>query len=232
MAMTLEKAQNLARRLAAATRTNQLPGTCRLCQAPVPAGEGWVWWCEDGTPIHCDRHFDSGGWEVSCGTIAACAARMVATAEERQADRESSERQRAEEIQRQEDTAAGWEGLVATATEELPATTGYGPHLAWRGSEVLVDGAEGVAEEVASFIDERFGRSERQALVRLTDGRVAVVGTVTRWYLPSEAAADAQRLAAALVLGVTPERARVGLESPYIGDDQRRMYELVATVGA
>lgn len=55
-------------------------------------------------------------------------------------------------------------------------------------------------------------------------------GGSTAWVAPEMA--DAMRLAAGVEMGVTPEGAAAGVASPYVGADQRRMYEVVLAAAA
>lgn len=215
-------------------RTNSTPTDCRLCGASVPAREGMRWWCEDGSPIHCEEHFDQGGWEVSCGDEEACrlrrGERVAAAKAAKAAGATERDAQRAE----LEARIAAWDAERVALLGDYPAETMYGPFDANRriGAEgwYLPDGPELVEIASANLDDPRHGsQGVRRVTLYRVEGLDAILeitttrGSCLTWHT-SESRADAWRLAWARDNGVTSDPER---DVRYIGEDQRRMYALV-----
>ncbi len=66
-------------------RTNSKAAPCTFCGTMLAPGKGNLWWGEDGCCPN-PRHFDEGGWHVTCFDRDACQARVETLAgESRQA---------------------------------------------------------------------------------------------------------------------------------------------------
>jgi hypothetical protein len=71
-------------------RTNSKAAPCTFCGTMLSAGQGNLWWGEDGC---CSNplHFDDGGWHATCFDREACAARVGERKAEAKAERERKE---------------------------------------------------------------------------------------------------------------------------------------------
>lgn len=94
-------------------RTNRKAENCTFCGTPLPAGTGNLWWGEDGCCSN-RRHFDEGGWHVTCFDRDACHARV----QERRAKAETDRKARQEKADAERKAAqAAWDAARA----EIPA---------------------------------------------------------------------------------------------------------------
>lgn len=207
--------------------------SCLFCGQTVEWDEnrdstGVPQWCEDGCPVHCDRHFDEGGWELICADKAACDARRAEnrkTAAARRAERaveESAEKERRVVLTR--DDAAAVSRLLAGLH-----ATGYSPYyttdtIRALGEPVLTRQTGSDARLPNNCGWTRIYRCPEGFVSVFTNGADTYV--VTGWSTREQC--DAWRATKAIEMEVTEDDARDGLGSDYIGDDQRRMYEVAA----
>lgn len=201
-------------------------GACLFCGAHIVVGQGGqLQWCEDGCPIHCDRHFDEGGWEVICVDDAACCGRREERATQTRAARAQREaddriRRAAADAKDAQDTAT-----AATILNGL-SSTGYSPYYT---TQSLAPLGRPVAEATGNGrLPDGCGWTK---IYRCPEGYVSVFSdsgsnVVTAWSTPKQC--DAWRLASAIEDKLTAQDAADGIASPYIGDDQRRMYEVTS----
>ncbi len=183
-------------------RTNRKPAACTFCGVAIPVGGGNLWWGEDGC-CSDPRHFDDGGWHVTCFDRDACEARVQA--QRKAAKREAAEAKTkadAERLERQE-RAARLKAERETLTAGLERTTAPVPMDATRGQVIHSDdaGAYHVAITEATTADGQ--RILIEDATGYDDWRTYV------WATPDHA--RALRLAAAVEAGITREKAEAWL---------------------
>ena len=75
-------------------RTNRKSEPCTFCGTMLQPGQGNLWWGEDGCCSN-PRHFDDGGWHVTCFDREACQARAQAASTKALEAKRMREEQRA-----------------------------------------------------------------------------------------------------------------------------------------
>lgn len=217
---------------------NARPGHCLFCATHVAAREGQLVWCEDGSPVHCERHFDMGGWEVACMDAKACDGRRREALAQQKAYAEEQKATAARLREERQQKVQAWQDRRAGILAGHPAATAYGPYQAYVRSGAdwfLKDGPalELIAE--ADLRDPRFPMASHPwPMLFAVEGMDAILEIETstnsqKWHTNDEARNDQWRLEWARRHGVTIADAQevAGGGYEFVGADQRRMYEMV-----
>ena len=93
-------------------RTNRVGERCTCCGVQLAPGRGNRWWGEDGCCSN-PRHFDAGGWHVTCQDRDACEARVRERAAARKAAEQEAEAKRAAERAEAAKARAAYEAVKA-----------------------------------------------------------------------------------------------------------------------
>lgn len=199
-------------------KINHRPGQCLYCSTSVPAGEGFLTWCEDGSPIFCPQHFDVGGWEVVCAHVDACNERVELARKEEEARR--AREARAESERQEREQQAKFDRVVAEHTAGMSPTE-FGPYDWWELSRF-----ELVAE--VTWAGER--KSWEARLYRATDGYVTTInGTRCSIYRRLAFYGTAGRIEQvyrdwAAECGITGVQAREALADRCVNGEATNMY--------